>query len=379
MNTNYKFYFLFFSFAMFIVWANFLQPYPAKASMVYVESAQESIREGELFTTDWYVDTEGQNINSIDLRFGYSRDSLELVESDIGNSLISLWIQAPAEVSPGVIRLVGGVPGGVKGSRVPIFHSTFKAIKSGQAKLILMEGSGVLLNDGLGNEDSLGFKPVKFLVMPEVANNIKVFSSTHPNPLSWYAKNNVVVEIEAENKASFSYSFSRNAEESPNLENFTTEKKFEFKNLNDGVYYFKLAERGDEGPWRELPVFMVRVDRTPPEEFTLSVTKDAAMFENKPFLVFSTVDKASGIGGYFIKGAFGRLYAVKSPVKLSRPWFSKFITVVAKDRAGNIQMASLELSPLIPKNAQAGILIMLAIVLIYMYKIIRKNKNGVKH
>lgn len=75
-------------------------------------------------------------------------------------------------------------------------------------------------------------------------------------------------------------------------------------------------------------------DNTPPEEFPLTVTHDPTLFDDAPFLVFSTTDKASGMNRYEIS-IDGRPYErIESPYRLPTAKAQR-IVVRAYDRAGN--------------------------------------------
>jgi hypothetical protein len=89
-------------------------------------------------------------------------------------------------------------------------------------------------------------------------------------------------------------------------------------------------------------------DDTPPDEFIAEIQKDENAFSNKYFLVFSTVDKQSGLNHYEIMEEdalhLGKLFGTKnqalfvpatSPYVLKDQSLQSKITIRAIDNAGN--------------------------------------------
>ena len=77
-------------------------------------------------------------------------------------------------------------------------------------------------------------------------------------------------------------------------------------------------------------------DTVAPEEFTAVIAQSDDAFEGKPFLVFATQDKGSGIARYEVcVGLFAACIASSSPYVLDTS--DRFIRVIAYDVAGNAQ------------------------------------------
>src|SRR5258708_3323006 len=154
----------------------------ASAAMLYSQSANQDVYEGQTFVVDWFVDTEGRPVNSFDLKLNFSSDVLEATDASRGNSLINLWIKSPtADNQKGLIELTGGIANGANNNKIPVFHSVFRAKKTGIAFIKLNPTSIILLNDGRGTSEQLKFKDELFNVTPKELIPLAISSPRHPN------------------------------------------------------------------------------------------------------------------------------------------------------------------------------------------------------
>lgn len=90
-------------------------------------------------------------------------------------------------------------------------------------------------------------------------------------------------------------------------------------------------------------------DSTPPESFTAYLGSDAQLFDGRNYLVFSTVDKSSGVDHYtivesrvpsFLLGLFKSSSRVTtSPYMVADQNLTSTIYITAMDRAGNEQLS----------------------------------------
>lgn len=92
---------------------------------------------------------------------------------------------------------------------------------------------------------------------------------------------------------------------------------------------------GGNNPW----IAEVSADTIPPEPFVVHVESTRGVFDGKYYIVFSTVDKQSGLDHYEIyeDGAWNR---VTSPYVLKDQSLKSGIQVRAIDKAGNIRMGT---------------------------------------
>lgn len=116
-----------------------------------------------------------------------------------------------------------------------------------------------------------------------------------------------------------------------------------------GGRYTRLAESsGLKNEWLE----MVHADTLPPEPFSLSIMRDDQVFGGKHFIIFSTIDKQSGIDHFEImeddperpgfiqnKSKQALFVSATSPYLLTDQTLRSRITVRAFDHAGNTQEA----------------------------------------
>ena len=77
-------------------------------------------------------------------------------------------------------------------------------------------------------------------------------------------------------------------------------------------------------------------DTTPPETFTIDVTRDPSLFDDQLVAIFSTQDKQSGLDRYEVQENNGSFVRAVSPhlLHISSP---ESVTIRAYDQAGNVQ------------------------------------------
>jgi hypothetical protein len=263
-------------------------PASAYTATLYVDPDVGVYERGDTFVAKIRIDNEDECINAVQVELAYSPSYLRAVDTSVGRSILTHWIERPTiDKEAGRISFVGGVPGGYCG-RIPgdpgltniLAEVVFQPrdLSSGEmgatTSLWFTEESRVLLADGMGTEaplTTLGAEYTKGEVATMVVNT-----------------------------------------------------------------YF------DE----------LRADTTPPEPFTIELVRESSVFGGRYFIVFSTTDKQSGIDHYqvresdidregFVRGS--RQQAVftiaESPYPLRDQTLNSVITVRAVDKAGNIRTA----------------------------------------
>ncbi len=123
----------------------------------------------------------------------------------------------------------------------------------------------------------------------------------------------------------------------------------------------------------------VASDTVPPEPFTISLGQDFSVYDNKKFISFNTTDAGSGVDHYEVAEGTGAPIRAESPYVL-RNQNARRITVTAYDKAGNAQLAILNLtsqrlvsSLIVYVGIVLGVLCIL-IVLVYIVKRKKKTK-----
>lgn len=83
-------------------------------------------------------------------------------------------------------------------------------------------------------------------------------------------------------------------------------------------------------------------DILPPEPFSLQISQSPEMFHGRPFLVFATQDKGTGIDHYEVSENHGPFKVASSPYLLESGNINAALAVLAIDRAGNRRMVELQ-------------------------------------
>lgn len=121
--------------------------------------------------------------------------------------------------------------------------------------------------------------------------------------------------------------------------------------------------------WQE----QVDKDSILPESFHPQITQDPLTFNGQYFLVFSTVDKQTGIDHYEVKQGDTDWYMVESPYLLTDQTLRSIIKVKAIDKAGNQRIETIK--PIKkPLSYWIVIAILIAIAAI-LWLIIKKKKK----
>ncbi len=345
MNTK------FFKFKLLIIAAIMLSASlfpiaPAQASVLYVGVAKQVVYLGESFMVEWYLDTQGQDVNSFSIAVTYSTDKLEVIETSVGNSAIDLWVKTPeVDRDNGRISMVGGITGGVSNNKLPLFRTVFKPFAVGPAKLSMFNESDVLISDGLGSSAGIIFNEVTFTVNPADLKPANISSPTHPNPDDWYQEKDVEINVSKKSGEEYSYSFSSNIEMMPDQEVDQIDGPIRLHNLPDGIYYFKLNSKQEPSNWQEAGVYTVRIDTTPPKEFRPAVAKDEGIFDGQSFVSFNTIDDVSGVDYYEVKTSLGGWTRTEDTFfKLPGIVLGDTVEVKVIDMAGNERIETVQIN-----------------------------------
>jgi len=100
--------------------------------------------------------------------------------------------------------------------------------------------------------------------------------------------------------------------------------------------------------WAEI----LSSDKTPPEQFAISLYQDSSIFNNNRFIVFSTIDKQSGLDHYEIlestsknkdplSAEEAKWREVSSPYQLKDQKMKSSVKIKAIDKAGNERITTL--------------------------------------
>jgi hypothetical protein len=318
---------------------------PAEAATIYIDPGVATVSRGDSITAAVRIMPDaaaGECINVIDAVVTYT-DNITPIDVSIGNSIFNVWVESPViNTENRTITFAGGIPNGYCG-RV-----------EGDPRLTNVIAEIIFRSPGLqiGGSDNT---EVKIDFAPETQVLLNDGQGTRA-PL-----------------------------------------------VTLGGTYALTKEAGAGGivdNWREE----VRADDLPPEEFSITLTKDEVAFAGQHFIVFSTVDKQTGVSYYevmeepvleFSKFKWGGVgvpwIKAESPYVLKDQTLNSIIRVRAIDKAGNEYLATLvpeesqqtlsknELYTYILAAVAAGVTVILILVLVVVLvrrrRVSSVNKN----
>lgn len=246
-----------------------------EAAKIFFEPAESTYEVGDSITVNVKLNTQGQNINAVDLSISYP-PLLEVQSISKSGSIIQLWVQEPNYTNTGIF-LSGGLPGGTSTSNGVIAKLTLKAKAIGDGGLQLTPASSVLLNDGEGTKASLNAGITVFHITPQIKKATE-------NPAA---------------------SPKKEPEKSPTPE----------------------PEKGKDKGEVE--------DKVKPQKFNILFAKDPRLFNGNDFISFFTVDSGSGVDHYEVKLGKSDFKIAQAPFSLEGLAPRTVIKVRAYDTEGN--------------------------------------------
>ncbi|KPJ56948.1 hypothetical protein AMJ49_03485 [Parcubacteria bacterium DG_74_2] len=323
----------------------------AESALLYLSPARGTFFVGSTFDVSVFVDTQGNNINAVQVDLKFPPDLLQVTSPTAGTSFISIWADQPSYSNQeGTINFKGGVsPPGINTSAGLVSTISFRAKAPGKAIVSFLDSSKVLLADGKGTNILKTTTIGEYDLVIPPPEGPKIYSPTHPNPDTWYRDKNPVFYWEKEEgMTDFSYSLDQDPRGIPDNVSETSFTTANFSDVSDGVWYFHLkAKKGDV--WGGVSHYPIRIDNTPPEEFEVKVERMGGITGFRFFAHFSTTDLLSGIDHYE-----GSAVNMNDPRASANPFFieatspyripyeavGKYaILVKAYDRAGNFNEA----------------------------------------
>jgi hypothetical protein len=314
-----------------------------KSAILYFSPARGTFFVGSTFDVSVFVDTQGNNINAVEVNLKFPPDLLQVTSPTAGTSFISIWADQPSYSNQeGFISFKGGVsPPGINTSAGLVSTITFRVKAPGKAIISFLDSSKVLLADGKGTNILKTMAVGEYDLVIAPPEGPKIFSPTHPDPNTWYRDKNPVFYWEKEEGVTdFSFSLDKDPRGIPDNIPETSLTSANFTDVGDGVWYFHLkAKKGDA--WGGVSHFPIRIDTTGPENFEIKIERAGQNF----FASFSTFDLLSGIDHYEVSVA-----NMSNPQALANPFFieasspyripyqssGKYVIFVrAFDKAGN--------------------------------------------
>ena len=275
----------------------------AHAATMSLSPSTGTFSVGSTFDVSITLDTNGKSVNALAVSLGFPPDMLQVVSPSLGQSVIGVWTAAPTfNNSKGELDLQGGVPGGITASNALISTVTFRVKSVGSAIVKFLDGSKVLLNDGLGTNALSQTSNALYTFKLSPPAGPAVTSETNPDQAEWYKNKTVSFRFtpETEGVQGYSYTLSDDPTTIPDDINLGKKNSVTYTNLADGVHFFHIKSLRD-GVWGGTTHYSVKIDATPPADFLLNVSPSTHTTTSTPIIQFSTTDSFSGIDHYEIK------------------------------------------------------------------------------
>ena len=315
--------------------------------------------EGATFEVSIFLDTKGSSINAVELHIGFDADKLSIVKPSGGKSIIGLWVEPPSyDNTRGTAKIIGAIPNGIKSDSGLIATMTFRAKTSGEATVALSNASQVLLNDGIGSPAILDSNRGRYAIVPRPPDGVQVFSETHPFTGRWYNNNSPVLTWNQDSGVTgFSIMLDTKPTTIPDNTLTATDTVASYQNLSDGISFFHIKALR-RGVWGNTSHYPIRIDTTPPAEFTPTIDYLSAAAASRFLVSFFTTDALSGVDHYEIGVIDKGTPVTESPVFIQSesPYQLPFdatqsarVIIRAFDKAGNIREESLDArAPFLP-------------------------------
>ncbi|MDO8604491.1 MAG: cohesin domain-containing protein [bacterium] len=342
---------------------------------IFFSPSNQTVLEGSVFEVSVFLNTKKGSVNAVDLNLRYPADKLEIVRPSAGKSLIEVWLEPPFySNTEGRARFSGIVPNGIITSSGLITTITFRAKKTGDAKISVASVSKILANDGMGTEVQAEFGNGVFTITPRPAEGMRVTSETHPFSSEWYNNNNPILNFEKEGGVTdFSYVLDDRPNTIPDNTSEGENVSTSFQNLNDGIWYFHIKGQR-QGVWGATTHFLLRVDATSPAQFKPQTDAVIAIGGgvNRTLVSFFTTDALSGVDHYEVavidkanKEAISPIFIwSESPYQLPDTVSGESKVIVrAIDKAGNVRDVSVDVSRTPKQWIEKNYALVLAIVL----------------
>lgn len=319
----------------------------------FITPNNETILQSDTFDVMFFINTNKNSVNAIDLNIKFPSDKLTIVKPSGGKSLISVWMEPPTySNTQGTARFVGVIPNGITTESGLITAITFKANLTGQATVSISSKSRALLNDGMATELPVDLGRATYTIVPKPPEGPKVFSETHPFPDQWYNNNNPVILWDKEpGVTDFSYELDNKPFTVPDN---TPEKEeiASYQNLPDGLSYLHIKAR-KQAVWGATTHFLVRIDTTPPAAFTPTIEMLTSEIIGRALVSFFTTDALSGINHYEV-GVIQKdtspsespvFTQAESPYQVPQSVSNNLrVFVRAIDNAGNVRDESIDIN-----------------------------------
>ena len=355
----------------------------AHAATLSFSPSTKTVSVGQTFTVTVEVSSADQSMNAASVDIAFPSDKLHVLSLSETNSIMDLWVQNPtfSDAPGGGEVLAQGVvltPGFI-GASGDVLKIVFQAIAQGTASVSFSSGS-VLANDGNGTNILSSMARASYAIVPAAPAPVIVAPIQRPSTPAptitaitvgstpttendlWYSLNSIQYQWNIPAGADgVWYTLATSSNVTPPATTIATQQTdsaYDLSSLNDGIWYFLLATENN-GVWSPAVVKTLRLDRTPPEPFTLTrIDNDPA--NTQPTFTWSTIDDLSGLSHYEMKigdGDWfdpdilrqGSAYVLPAQSLTS----GRSLTVQAIDNIGNVREESVTFTVASPHSWQA--------------------------
>ncbi|MDP3964733.1 MAG: cohesin domain-containing protein [bacterium] len=353
----------------------------ARAAKMYPSPLQSEVAVNDTFIVEFHLHSDGDLINAAQAEIEYDPDLLSVVDISRTESFLLFWAEEPRiNEAAGVIRFIGGVPGGTYVFDSNMVSVTFRARHTGISDLKMnTQGSSVHLNDGLGTTAPLRLTNGTVQISHPNPDKLVISSPSHPDENSWYQTKDVVFEWTEKADSFYSYTLSRSPTDEPDRLPEAETGRVEFSDVSDGIHYFILNEKIRDDEWQLVGQRRVMIDSVPPLEFEIELSQETSVFGGNWFISFATSDRTSGIYQYEVVEGNEGIRPATSPYQLKSELMNRRVIVRAYDKAENVTEAYLDLPFLFADNESASWLLVTFIavlcVLIVIFAILYLSRR----
>lgn len=365
-------------------------PAQAAGATLFFSPSSKAVTVGSSFSISVMVNTGSGSINTLESIVNFPTDLLKVNSLALGGSIVSMWVPANPVSSnaKGTITFGGGMLSPYTGTNGRVLSISFKALKSGNAKLSF-SNSQILTGPGENAFGSAGSsaititepeapkieQPKPVVTTPSIATTTpinttalpedstvstqpkgvlppapEVTSPSHADKDIWYANNKVQLDWRLlASITALGYSFDNIASTTPPEQKGAIIQTKTYDKLADGRHYFHIRLQNKVG-WGPVANRQVLIDTVTPVKPILTVDNGGDSTNPSQIFKIATYDVTSGIAKikFWLNGAekiIEPLNEIIEPYQLEKLLPGNYsINLIAYDRAGNNSSSSISFS-----------------------------------
>lgn len=296
---------------------------PAEAATLFISPPAKSLKIGEEFGFDLYLNTEGADVNATQATVQFPTDMLELASVNRSGSVFNFWVEEPViSNEDGTLKFIGGTSKAVSGVSLKVLTLQFKArgagkkdVTIGDAVVTAADGKGTnVLSQTTGTNIVVSTETIAPIAAgaPTVTETPQVIAREaapakglpakpairvplYPQENGWY---NLVGDVTAlwdvpADVTEVAVSLNKNPNAEPQVPEKTLVNGKNFGKLTEGIWYAHAQFKNALG-WGPVAHYKIQIDLTAPLPFKLKISETRS--DNpSPRLEFKTQDALSGL------------------------------------------------------------------------------------